>query len=123
MGAGNVSYYLKAEPVYDTGGVVEVHNWLVEIMANFGVLTMLGYLTVYLFLFWTLYKCHERKSENQSRLITEGLITAMAGFFGKQHQPKLRIKFIFPLGISLARDRGGQYIEAFTKGACRHGVL
>ena len=51
MGAGNVSYYLKAEPVYDTGGVVEVHNWIVEIMANFGVLTMLGYLTVYLFLF------------------------------------------------------------------------
>ena len=51
VGAGNVSYYLKAEPVYDTGGVVEVHNWLVEIMANFGVLTMLGYLTVYLFLF------------------------------------------------------------------------
>lgn len=28
-----------------------MHNWLVEIMANFGVLTMLGYLTVYLFLF------------------------------------------------------------------------
>ncbi|AIU75587.1 MULTISPECIES: teichuronic acid biosynthesis protein TuaE [Bacillus] len=87
VGAGNVSYYLKAEPVYDTGGVVEVHNWLVEIMANFGVLTMLGYLTVYLFLFWTLYKCHERKSENQSRLITEGLITAMAGFLVSSISP------------------------------------
>lgn len=87
VGAGNVSYYLKAEPVYDTGGVVEVHNWLVEIMANFGVLTMLGYLTVYLFLFWTLYKCHERKSENQSRLITEGLITAMAGFLVSKISP------------------------------------
>ncbi len=38
----------------------------------------------------------------------------MAGFLVSD-QPKLRIKFIFPLGISLARDRGGQYIEAFTK--------
>ncbi|MBY8911580.1 O-antigen ligase family protein [Bacillus sp. YC2] len=87
VGAGNVSYYLASEPVYDTGGVAEVHNWLVEMMANFGLLIMLGYLTVYLYLFWTLYKFHERKLGNQSKLIAEGLITALVGFLVSSISP------------------------------------
>lgn len=87
MGAGNVSYYLEHHALYDTDNVTEVHNWLVEILANFGLLIMLGYLAIYLYLMWVLYKFYERKMENQSKLITEGLITAMVSFLVSSISP------------------------------------
>lgn len=87
VGAGNVSYYLKHYALYDTDQVVEVHNWLVEIMANFGLIMMLGYLTVYLYLIWTLYKLYERKMDNWSKLVIEGLITALVSFLVSSISP------------------------------------
>lgn len=87
VGAGNVSYYLEHYAVYDTDNVAEVHNWLVEILANFGLFIMLGYLSVYAYLIWVLYKFYERKLENQSKLITEGLITAMVSFLVSSISP------------------------------------
>ncbi|MCR6596428.1 O-antigen ligase family protein [Bacillus halotolerans] len=87
VGAGNVSYYLEHHALYDTDNVTEVHNWLAEILANFGLLIMLGYLAIYLYLIWVLYKFYERKMENQSRLITEGLITAMVSFLVSSISP------------------------------------
>lgn len=67
--------------------MAEVHNWLVEILANFGLFIMLGYLSVYAYLIWVLYKFYERKLENQSKLITEGLITAMVSFLVSSISP------------------------------------
>jgi teichuronic acid biosynthesis protein TuaE len=48
---------------------------------------MLGYLAIYLYLMWVLYKFYERKMENQSKLITEGLITAMVSFLVSSISP------------------------------------
>ncbi len=83
----NVSYYLEHHALYDTDNVTEVHNWLVEILANFGLFIMLGYLAVYAYLIWVLYKFHERKLGNQSKLITEGLITALVSFLVSSISP------------------------------------
>ncbi|USP94995.1 teichuronic acid biosynthesis protein TuaE [Bacillus vallismortis] len=87
VGAGNVSYYLEHYALYDTDDVTEVHNWLVEILANFGLFIMLGYLAVYAYLIWVLYKFYERKLEKQSKLIIEGLITALVSFLASSISP------------------------------------
>ncbi|KAF1678074.1 teichuronic acid biosynthesis protein TuaE [Bacillus sp. SKDU12] len=87
VGAGNVSYYLEHHALYDTDNVAEVHNWLVEILANFGLFIMLGYLAVYAYLIWVLYTFYERKLENRSKLITEGLITALVSFLVSSISP------------------------------------
>ncbi|MFP7232949.1 O-antigen ligase family protein [Bacillus subtilis] len=87
VGAGNVSYYLEYHALYDTDNVTEVHNWLVEILSNFGLFIMLGYLAVYAYLIWVLYKFYERKLGNQSKLITEGLITALVSFLVSSISP------------------------------------
>lgn len=87
VGAGNVSYYLEHHALYDTDNVTEVHNWLVEILSNFGLFIMLGYLAVYAYLIWVLYKFYERKLGNQSKLITEGLITALVSFLVSSISP------------------------------------
>ncbi len=47
MGGGNVWYYVEDYGVYDSENVGEVDKWLVEIVGNFGLLMMVGYVWVY----------------------------------------------------------------------------
>ncbi|NPC94336.1 O-antigen ligase family protein [Bacillus sp. WMMC1349] len=87
VGAGNVSYYLEHQPLFDTDQVVEVHNWLIEIMANFGVIMMLSYLTMYIYLITMLFRFHQRKLERRYKLLLEGLITALVSFLVSSISP------------------------------------
>ncbi|WP_404330002.1 teichuronic acid biosynthesis protein TuaE [Mesobacillus maritimus] len=78
VGVGNLPFYLEHEPVYDTNAVFEVHNWLAEIIGNFGVLVLLGYLTMYGYLFLSLYKIYRERE--QHRALFEALMTALIAF-------------------------------------------
>lgn len=64
VGVGNVFYYFEYNVLYDIDNVVEVYNWFVEILINFGLFIMLGYLVVYVYFIWVFYKFYERKLEN-----------------------------------------------------------
>lgn len=68
VGAGNLPFYLKNEPIYETDSVVEVHNWLAEIIGNFGLPGFLGYVTMYAFLFLSLYQIYQRSKEHKALL-------------------------------------------------------
>lgn len=54
-GAGNLSYALANQPVYNTNHIFEAHNWLAEITGTFGIFIGAGYLVIYLALFRSLY--------------------------------------------------------------------
>lgn len=70
VGAGNISFYLKNESIYPTNHVVEVHNWLAEIMGNFGIGILLGYITMYAYLFIRLYKFYRvGRNRNQKHYL------------------------------------------------------
>ncbi|MFB5197486.1 O-antigen ligase family protein [Neobacillus sp. KR4-4] len=80
VGAGNISFYLKNESIYPTNNVVEVHNWLAEIMGNFGIGILLGYITMYAYLFIRLYKFYRvGRSRNQKGLL-EACMMGLIGF-------------------------------------------
>jgi teichuronic acid biosynthesis protein TuaE len=78
VGAGNIPFYLEHEPVYDTHGVFEVHNWLAEIVGNFGVLVLLGYITMYGYLFSSLYQFYREREQHKA--LFEALLTAIIAF-------------------------------------------
>ncbi|TCN26674.1 teichuronic acid biosynthesis protein TuaE [Mesobacillus foraminis] len=73
VGAGNLPFYLKHDPIYETDSVVEVHNWLAEIIGNFGLPVFLGYVTMYAFLFIGLYKIYQQTKEHKA-LLEAGMI-------------------------------------------------
>ncbi|KAA6474966.1 teichuronic acid biosynthesis protein TuaE [Bacillus swezeyi] len=87
VGAGNVPYYLEHHALFDTDQVVEVHNWLVEIMANFGVIMMLGYLTMYIYLIVVLYRFYKRRLTGRYKLLIEGLLAALVSFLVSSISP------------------------------------
>ncbi|OIK10462.1 hypothetical protein BIV60_21100 [Bacillus sp. MUM 116] len=80
VGAGNISYYLKNESIYDTNHVVEVHNWLVEILGNFGIFVFLGYLITYVYLFYCLYKAFRKTKDWKEKGIIEACMIGQIAF-------------------------------------------
>lgn len=78
VGAGNLPFYLEHEPVYETNAVLEVHNWLAEIVGNFGIFVLLGYIGMYGYLFASLYKSY-KKTERHKTLF-EALMMALVAF-------------------------------------------
>jgi teichuronic acid biosynthesis protein TuaE len=78
VGAGNLPFYLEHEPVYETDSVIEVHNWLAELLGNFGLFIFLGYIAMFAFLFFSLYTLH--KQEKRHKVLLEASMVAMAAF-------------------------------------------
>ena len=105
VGAGNVSYYLAHFSIFDTDQVVEVHNWLLEVMTNFGFAIMLGYISVYAYLMFTLYKQYQWADSRSAKMIIEGLFAAMLSFLVSSISPSsvsnLYFHWVF-LGLVIA---------------------
>ncbi|MCM3571133.1 teichuronic acid biosynthesis protein TuaE [Neobacillus mesonae] len=87
VGAGNIPFYLKNEPIYATNHVVEVHNWLAEIMGNYGILILLGYVTMYAFLFFRLYQFYQWQISQKYKVLLEAGMMGMAGFLVSSISP------------------------------------
>ncbi len=87
VGAGNIPFYLKNESIYATNQVVEVHNWLAEIMGNYGIFVLLGYVTMYAVLFYRLYQLYQRKISRKHNVLLEAGMLGMVGFLVSSISP------------------------------------
>lgn len=81
VGAGNVEYYMTNFQVYDTRGIIDAHNWWVEILVNYGILIFMGYVAFYLSLFARLYKAYGKLTNISERMICEALLVGLVSFF------------------------------------------
>ncbi|MFB9274567.1 O-antigen ligase family protein [Cohnella cellulosilytica] len=80
VGAGNAEYYMAKHSIYNTYGIVNVHNWWVEIAVNYGLLIFFGYLTVYLSLIFNLTKIYSKLLNKIDKRFCEGLIGGLVSF-------------------------------------------
>jgi teichuronic acid biosynthesis protein TuaE len=81
VGAGNVEYYMENYKIYPVANITNVHNWWVEIFANYGVFIFVGYLIFYVSLFWKLWKVYKRVTNRTEKMICEALLVGLATFF------------------------------------------
>ncbi|PLT31818.1 teichuronic acid biosynthesis protein TuaE [Peribacillus deserti] len=86
VGAGNLSFYLKNEPVFHTNYVVEAHNWLAEILGSFGMIVFLGYVLMYGYLFFSLYNMYGTGGRKEKTL-QEACMQAMVAFLVSSISP------------------------------------
>ncbi|WP_078550016.1 teichuronic acid biosynthesis protein TuaE [Litchfieldia alkalitelluris] len=87
VGVGNLPFYLENQAIYDTNHVVEVHNWLVEIIGNFGWGIFLGYLTMYIYLIHRLYCFYKKRLGNQAKWLVEAAILSLIAFLVSSISP------------------------------------
>jgi len=81
VGSGNVEHHMANSPVYETGGLINVHNWWAEILANYGFFIFTGYVIFYLGLLKNLYKIYRRLTDTSERMICEASLMSLVIFF------------------------------------------
>lgn len=80
VGAGNVEYRLKQDPSIETQGIVNVHNWWIEILANYGLGIFVGYVAFYLSLVAGLWRGRRLLSDPRERRICDSLLFGLVAF-------------------------------------------
>lgn len=81
VGAGNAEYWMEHFQVYPTYGITNPHNWWAEVLVQYGVFIFTSYLLFYLSLIIRLYAIYPRLSDKTERMICEGLLVGLVGFF------------------------------------------
>jgi len=95
VGAGNAEYWMENFAVYNTLGILNVHNWWVEILVNFGIFIFAGYILFYVGLIKNIYKIYNqnprlpstsiksysRINKSHDKMIGESLLLSLIGFF------------------------------------------
>jgi teichuronic acid biosynthesis protein TuaE len=80
VGSGNAEYYMKNYFIYPTQNVLNVHNWLLEILVNNGVLIFIGYILLYLSLIIKIFYLYKTAENPVSKMIAEALLGALFVF-------------------------------------------
>lgn len=79
VGAGNAEYWMENFALYDTFGILNPHNWWLEILINYGVFIFTGYLLFFLSLVRRLWQAY-KTTDGADRMIAEALLLSLVGF-------------------------------------------
>lgn len=80
VGAGNAEYWMANYSRYDTLGILNPHNWWLEILINYGIFIFIGYIAVYIGIIWTLWGLWHNFGSGKERMIAEALLLAFISF-------------------------------------------
>ena len=80
VGAGNAEYWMSNFPIYNTLGILNPHNWWLEILVNYGILIFFGYIAMYIGIMKNLFHIWRKASNHKERMIAESLLLSLIGF-------------------------------------------
>ncbi|MCX6833657.1 MAG: O-antigen ligase family protein, partial [candidate division Zixibacteria bacterium] len=80
VGAGNTEYHMENFQVYDTGGIVNAHNWWLEILTNYGLFIFAGYMLFYLGILISLLRVSRTLKDHREKMLCEALLVATVVF-------------------------------------------
>lgn len=72
VGAGNTEFYMMHFQKYNTHGILNAHSWFIEIMINYGIFILLGYLMAIFFILLSLYKYSINSTNPLAKTIAQG---------------------------------------------------
>jgi O-antigen ligase len=78
LGVGPGNYQYNINPMFNTQGIINPHNWWLEILTNYGLLVFFGYCCFFLYMLVKLFKIYrENNDKNELALI---LFLSLSGF-------------------------------------------
>lgn len=93
VGAGNAERYMNNYAQVDVGKIASVHNWWIEIMANYGLLIFLCYIWFYMSLCLSLYLAFWETKCREERMICEPLLVGLVIFIFGSFSPSSVMAF------------------------------
>ena len=79
-GAGNIEYWMKNYQIYTTWGLVNIHNFWLEILVGYGFIVFLGYLLYYGKLMIGNCRRFMRAKDPLARSLALAFVSILAGF-------------------------------------------
>ncbi len=79
-GAGNIEYWMGNYGTFYTGSILNIHNWWMEILVDYGLIIFIMYLIFYIKLFLSNYRKFKRAENKTDMSISLGIMCCMAGF-------------------------------------------
>ncbi len=79
VGAGNAEYWMANFAPYETAGILNPHNWWLELLINYGILIFTGYIMFYIGLVRALWRIWKQTAWGKRR-ICETLLLSLVGF-------------------------------------------
>ena len=80
VGAGNAMYWMTHFARFDTSGTLSLHNWWLEILTNYGIFILLGYVGFYVSLLGRLFK-RIYTVVGEKAMLGEAILVSLVGFF------------------------------------------
>ena len=84
IGAGNSEHYMKRYGAYDTYSktqrIVNVHNWWIEILVEYGIFIFVGYLWFFCSILLNLYRINCKIENSSEKRVCESLLLGLIGF-------------------------------------------
>lgn len=80
VGLGNIEYYMQYKAVYNTNGIINIHNWWMELLVSSGIFVFLFYTKLYLKNMWRLYLFSFRKMDYELQHLSICFFSLMAAF-------------------------------------------
>jgi len=78
VGAGNIENYFKSSPNYKAAS--NVHNWWIEILANYGIFIFVGYLVFFFSLLINLWRTWAILQNRTEKMLCEALLLGCVSF-------------------------------------------
>ena len=79
VGAGNAEHWMANFARYNTFGILNPHNWWLELLVDYGIFVFTGYLLFYFSVVRRLWKIHKHAT-GEWRMICEALLLSLVGF-------------------------------------------
>jgi len=79
-GAGNIEYWMLNRSIYDTQGIVNMHNWWMEILVGYGIIVFIMYIIFFCKLLIHLIKKYKLSRNRIDYSVSLGMIFSMTGF-------------------------------------------
>ena len=80
MGAGNIEWNIKSFSPYYVGGLSNVHNWWLEVLADYGIFIFAGFLFFYFKLNRDLWRIWNKNAVGIEKILCESLFLSLIGF-------------------------------------------
>lgn len=80
VGAGNVEYWMENYAHHNTKGIVNAHNWWLEILTNYGIIIFVWYILIYKRFLIDAWHCWKKSITRSDLLISETLLLSVVGF-------------------------------------------
>jgi teichuronic acid biosynthesis protein TuaE len=80
VGPGNIEYYMANRAIYDTRGIMNIHNWWFEVLVNYGIFIFLAYLFFFFGMLRSLWRVWKKSIDRSEKMLSEALFLSLIGF-------------------------------------------